>query len=197
MAWRYPRRLRTGAGTGARAEQLPPLREIQRLGRGASARRSRRPVGRVQQDAGPGRLFCRRPLLRRQGTHPAQPAVPPLGALPSFRRLRARGLRSSEQDRDPDDLAAADAAVPEVLRHARRAPAPVAAGNRRRPAGTDQRRGHPGRIPQRVRYPGERPAAVADRLRIQDQGAGPQPEGPRRPATDACQALPTDRHRRR
>jgi glycosyltransferase involved in cell wall biosynthesis len=36
MAWRYPRRLRTGAGAGARAEQLPPLCEIQRLGRGAS-----------------------------------------------------------------------------------------------------------------------------------------------------------------
>jgi UDP-glucose:(heptosyl)LPS alpha-1,3-glucosyltransferase len=108
------------------------------------ARRSRRPVRRVQQDAGPRRLFCRRPLLRRQGTHPAQPAVPPLGALPPFRRLRARGLRSGEQDRDPDDLAAADAAVPEVLRHARRAPLhllpPGIAADRRAPANAAEMR---------------------------------------------------------
>jgi UDP-glucose:(heptosyl)LPS alpha-1,3-glucosyltransferase len=45
-----------------------------------------------------------------------------------------------------------------------------------RPAGAGRCPGNPGRIPPRVRSAGERSAVAADRFRLQDQGAGPQPE---------------------
>jgi hypothetical protein len=107
-----------------------------------------------------------------------------------------RAVFGATADRDPDDLAAAKAAVPEVLRHADERfhllpPGIAPTGGRRQCAESGPLSG------ASSRWPGDDSCSAADRLGLQDQGSGPQPEGAGRAAASARQALPTDRHRRR
>ncbi len=71
----------------------------------------------------------------------------------------------------------------------------AAAGDQPGSPGAGQRRGRACGIPPRVRPGGGRPAAGADRFRLQDQGPGSQPEGAGRAAQGVAQAYPADRHR--
>nr|GFC09684.1 heat shock protein, putative [Tanacetum cinerariifolium] len=88
---------------------------------------------RLQQDARSGRVLRRRRLLRRQGPESAPWPVQILGPLPSFRRLRAGGIRQGREDRRPPGPG-------QRRRYPRRIPSRVQAGRRRSAACADRLR---------------------------------------------------------
>ena len=115
-------------------------------------------------------VLRRRPMFRGQGADAAQPDLSALGPLQALRRVRARSVRARGEDRNPDDLRSAAAAVRQTLRHARRMLSPVAAGHRSGSPRAGQCRADSRRVPRGVRSAARRAAAGADRFRLQDQG---------------------------